>query len=67
MSHASASVAVVAEPLLYTPKQVAGLLQVSLTTIRRWTADGQLPCLKIGGGIRYRPRDVRAFIDRGAR
>ena len=56
-----------ADPRLYTPKEVASLMRVSLPTVRRWTSAGKLPYLKIEGGIRYRAQDLTAFIERGAK
>lgn len=48
-----------------TAKQVARRFQVSERTIRRWTDDGKLRCIKIGSGtrftIRYREKDLEAF------
>lgn len=56
-----------AEPRLYTPKEVANLLRVSLPTLRRWSDNGKLPYLKIEGSIRYRSSDITDFINRGAK
>ncbi len=51
------------EPLL-TITDVAGLLNVSRATMKRWLMVGASPrALKIGAGIRFHPQDVRAFID----
>ena len=52
-------------PRLYTPKEVANLLRVSVPTVRRWTVAGKLPYLKIEGSVRFRATDVQKFIDRG--
>ena len=54
-------------PRLYTPKEVATLLRVSVPTVRRWIVAGKLRYLKIEGGIRFRPADVHEFIERGAK
>lgn len=50
-------------PRLLTPKQVAQLLQVSVKTIRRQLDGGALAHVKVGEQIRFRPEDVKAFID----
>jgi len=41
---------------LYTPQQVANILQVSVPTIKRWLLSGELPGLKIGPGGQWRVR-----------
>jgi excisionase family DNA binding protein len=37
---------------LLTPDQVAGLLQVHVKTVYQWAADGKLPAIRLGNGIR---------------
>ncbi len=58
-AHAHARNAVT--PLL-TIKQVAGILQVSEKTVRRWIEVRELPAAKLGGQWRIRPRDLDLFI-----
>ena len=41
---------------LYTPNQVAALLQVSVPTIKRWLKTGELPGIKMGPGGQWRIR-----------
>ncbi len=43
-------------PLL-TPAEVTRLLNVSLRTVRRLIASGDLPVVRIGRSIRIRPED----------
>jgi excisionase family DNA binding protein len=46
-------------------EQAARLLNVSETSLRRWTNSGWLPCLRVGGRRerRFRRTDLLAFID----
>lgn len=53
-------------PAVMTEKQVAGLLQVSRTTVGRLGRTGQLRRLIIGRSVRYRAGDVLAYLDHGA-
>jgi excisionase family DNA binding protein len=41
---------------LYTPNQVAALLQVSVPTIKRWLISGELPGIKMGPAGHWRIR-----------
>jgi MerR family transcriptional regulator, light-induced transcriptional regulator len=51
---------------LLTTREVAELLQVGTTSIKRWTDAGLLPCVKTPGGHRRFARSaVEAFRDRG--
>ena len=46
---------------LLTEQDVAGVLEVSLSTLRRWQREGTgPPCLEIGRQVRYR----RAAVER---
>jgi predicted DNA-binding transcriptional regulator AlpA len=45
-------------------REVAGILAVSVASIRRWRLLNQGPkFLKIGASVRYRPEDVDAWLD----
>ena len=46
-------------------KQAARFLRVSETSLRRWTASGRLPCLRVGGRRerRFRRSDLVAFLE----
>ena len=46
-------------------REAAGFLHVSEVSLRRWTNDGKLPCLRIGGRKerRFRREDLIAFLD----
>lgn len=49
---------------LLSTRDVAGLMKVTETTIKRWSADGMLPCIKTPGGHRrYRMPDVLRFAE----
>jgi excisionase family DNA binding protein len=45
--------------------EVAGILSVQPDTVRRWAARGELPCVRLGRLLRFRPADIDAWI--GAR
>ena len=52
------------EPLLMTAAQAAERLGVSLTTVRRATRAGHLPCRRIGEwGIRYTLADLEGWVE----
>jgi predicted DNA-binding transcriptional regulator AlpA len=43
---------------------VAQMLNMSVRSVRRWRLFGQGPrYLKIGASVRYRPEDVRAWLE----
>jgi len=54
---------------LLTPEQAADLLNVSPGTLMVWRCTGRynLPYVKVGRLVRYRPEDIKAFIKRRAR
>ncbi len=50
-------------PVLYTRKEIAALLKVSIPTIIRWENQGKLPVLHIGeNAVRYTQETVNAFL-----
>jgi len=50
---------------LLTDRDLARHLQVSLATVRKWRLERRGPrWIKIGRCVRYRPEDIRAFIER---
>lgn len=49
---------------LLTLRQVAGRLQVSMSTIHRRIKAGELPTVRIGRSLRVRPEDLDAYIER---
>lgn len=49
---------------LWTVADVAEYLGVTERTVRTWQHSQRLPYLKIGGTVRFRPSDVRTWIDR---
>ena len=49
---------------LLTPSEAATMIGVTSRTIRRWTAQGHLPCLRINRTTRYRAADLVALIGR---
>lgn len=57
-------VAVVESARLFTPRQVAEILGMSLKVIYKWSSEGGGPrSVKIGNRLRFRQCDVQAFID----
>jgi predicted site-specific integrase-resolvase len=52
----------VSEPLI-TEGEAAGILRVSLTSLRRWRRQGCGPVYrKLGRTVRYRPDDLSHFV-----
>lgn len=47
---------------LYTRKEVAKLLSVSLPTLHEWTKDGVITAYRIGSSIRYKHADVQKAL-----
>lgn len=47
---------------LRTPKQLARVLGVHVTTVRRWIREGRLPGFRIGGRARASEAAARALI-----
>ena len=50
---------------LLTAAEAATYLRVSLVTIRRMTADGRLPVVRIGKSVRIRISDLESMIGTG--
>ncbi|MGB7158218.1 MAG: helix-turn-helix domain-containing protein [Tepidisphaeraceae bacterium] len=51
-------------PLLLTPREAAKALRLSERTLARYTADGEIPVVRIGRSVRYDPRSLSQWIDR---
>jgi predicted site-specific integrase-resolvase len=52
----------ISEPLV-TEGEAAGMLRVSLTSLRRWRREGGGPVYrKMGRTVRYRPDDLSDFV-----
>jgi excisionase family DNA binding protein len=49
---------------IYTTKQVAGLLQVSVITIRRYIKSGKLKASKIGKNYRIKESDIESLLEK---
>lgn len=60
--HEDEAVPVVQKAALST-REAAAYLSISLPTLFRLTRAGQLPHLRIGRGLRYRPEDLAAFLE----
>ncbi len=50
---------------LIQPEQAAEVLGISPGTLQVWRSTGRynLPYVKVGGRVMYRPADVQAFIE----
>jgi excisionase family DNA binding protein len=48
--------------LLLTPREAAGALAISKRTLWSWTANGQIPCVRLGRSVRYAPGDLAVWI-----
>jgi excisionase family DNA binding protein len=52
------------EPLL-TAREVARFFQVAPKTVYQWAALGQLPCVRVGGVVRFRRGDIELLVEDG--
>ena len=57
-------------PMLLTDAQLAAIINVSASTLRKWRCEGAIkdrttmpPFVRIGGNVRYPLKDVLAWID----
>lgn len=51
---------------LWTAEQVAQHLQVAEGTVNQWVKLGQIPVVKVGRLNRFRPDDIRRWVDERA-
>lgn len=49
---------------LLKPKEAARYLSISVRTVKRLTARGELPHVRIGGSMRFVMADVLAYVAR---
>lgn len=49
---------------LLSADETSKLLGVSTRTLYTLSAQGKLPCIKVGRSVRYDPRDIDAYIVR---
>jgi excisionase family DNA binding protein len=49
---------------LLTLEETAQLIKVSKISLRRWTRDGSLPCVRVGlrGDRRFRLEDIESYL-----
>lgn len=54
---------------LMAPNEVAETLGISIGTLTVWRSVGryELPYVKVGRRVMYRPKDIQAFIERRTR
>jgi excisionase family DNA binding protein len=49
---------------LLTADEAADCLRISTRTLWTLTDRGELPCIRIGRSVRYRPADLASYCDR---
>ena len=54
------------QPLLYSPKEAAAALSLSLVTVMRMVADGRLKSVKIGAARRIPAEEINNIVLRGS-
>jgi excisionase family DNA binding protein len=47
---------------LWTPDELAEMLQVTRVTVLRQAKKGEIPSIKFGKSVRFHPEDVRTWI-----
>jgi excisionase family DNA binding protein len=50
---------------LLTATEVAKLLRLGDRTLREKATSGEIPCVRLGRQIRFRPADIRKIIEEG--
>lgn len=51
-----------AEPVLVTARRVAEVLGISVPSVYRLAAAGELPSVRVGGSVRFDPAAVAAAV-----
>jgi excisionase family DNA binding protein len=51
------------EPLLLGVREAARALAIGQQTLLRLARAGDVPCVRIGRSVRFRPSDLRTWID----
>ncbi len=49
---------------LITAQQLSDLLQVKLSTIRKWCHYGYVPCVRVRGLVRFKEHKIEEWIKR---
>lgn len=62
-----ASTPTAAGAALMTVRDVAAFLQMSTRYVYKLEASGELLCVRFGAAVRFRPEDVRTYVERQAR
>ena len=47
---------------LWTVRDVASYLQVNKNTVYEWVAQRRLPCIRMGGRLRFDPADITRWV-----
>ena len=50
---------------LLTIPDVAGLLKISIPTVRRLQQQRKLPFIKVGGSVRFTKSDIASYLEKG--
>jgi excisionase family DNA binding protein len=61
-SRASLSHPPATDSALWTAQEVAAFLRLNEQTVRRMAARGDLPCVRVGGGLRFVPSDITRWV-----
>ena len=52
---------------LMTAKELAQVTRLALSTIYQKVHEGHIPCVKIGGAVRFSPSAIQAWLDQQAK
>ena len=54
-------------PTLLTRREAAAILRISERMLFTLTKRGDVPCVRIGRSVKYRPSDIAAFVEQNLR
>ncbi|WP_460801515.1 helix-turn-helix domain-containing protein [Microbacterium sp. GXF6406] len=49
-------------PIVVNQQSAAAMLSVSTKTVKRWTDNGTIPSVTLGGLVRYRVADLESLV-----
>ena len=52
---------------LLRPREAAKILDINPSTLWRLQTAGEIPYIRIGNSVKYRPSDLQAFIENNVR
>jgi excisionase family DNA binding protein len=50
---------------LLTIAEVAALLKISMTSVRRLQQQRHIPFIKVGGSVRFTKKDLLSYLEKG--